>query len=42
MWKIPDELEEDEENEAPQHKIKVIKTEDMETFETDLGSEDES
>ena len=42
MWKIPDEIEEDAETEAPQHKIKVIKTEDMEIFETDLGSEDES
>ena len=36
MWRIPDE-EEDAEPEVKEHKVKVIKTEDMEIFETDLS-----
>ena len=36
MWRIPDE-EDDAEPEVKEHKVKVIKTEDMEIFETDLS-----
>lgn len=42
MWKLPDDIEEEGESEAVEHKFKVVKTEDMEIFETDLGSEEES
>ena len=37
MWRIPDELEDEAETEVKEHKVKVIKTEDMEIFETDLS-----
>ena len=37
MWRIPDELEDEAEAEVKEHKVKVIKTEDMEIFETDLS-----
>ena len=36
MWRIPDE-EDEAETEVKEHKVKVIKTEDMEIFETDLS-----
>ena len=39
---MPDDIEEEAEPEAMEHKFKVVKTEDMEIFETDLGSEEES
>ena len=42
MWKAPDEIEEDEEEEEPTpYKFKVITKEDVEIFETDLGSDEE-
>jgi len=42
MWKPPDEIEEDAEEEGPApHKFKVITKEDVEIFETDLGSDEE-
>ena len=42
MWKPPDEIEEDAEEEGPvPHKFKVITKEDVEIFETDLGSDEE-
>ena len=36
MWRIPDD-EEEAETEVKEHKVKVIKTEDMEIFETELS-----
>ena len=41
MWRAPDEIEEDaEEYEPPPHKFKVITRDDVEIFETDLGSDE--
>ena len=43
MWRVPDEIQEDaaEETET-NYKVKIQKKEDMEIFETDMQSDEES